>query len=94
MKRVVCKTTSVKAFESVAEAQDILNWIRDNLQRGSAPAPREPEIIEVDGGFRYVTYSDLDVIIPVEHFEARRASNSLPMVFDNQELVVIDVPQE
>jgi site-specific recombinase XerD len=91
MKRVVCKTTSVKAFSTVSEAQDILNWIRDNLNKGADPDPVDPEIIQVDGGFRYVTYSNLDVEIPVEHFEARKASKSLPMVFDNQELVVVDI---
>lgn len=91
MKRVLCKTTSVKVFPSVDEAQVILNWIRDNLHRGVTGSPVEPEIIEVEGGFRYVTYSNLDVEIPVEEFEARKASNSLPMVFDNQELVVVDV---
>lgn len=91
MNRVVCKTTSTKLFTTQSEAQDILNWIRDNLQKGTVPPPKEPEIVQEEGGFRYVTYSNLDFEIPLEHFECRKASNTLPMVFDNQELVVIEV---
>ena len=91
MKRVLCKTTSEKKFKTTMEAQSILNWIRENLYKGEDRDPVPSEIIEVEGGFRYVTYSVLDVEIPVEEFEARKASNSLPMVFDNQELVVVDV---
>jgi hypothetical protein len=93
VKQVLCATTSEKLFKTVDEAQVILNWIRDNLHRGVTRDPVEPEIIEVEGGFRYVVYSVLDVAIPVEEFEARKASNSLPMLFDNQRLVIIDVTQ-
>lgn len=93
MKQVLCATTSEKLFPTVDEAQAILNWIRDNLYKGVTRPPVEPEIIEAEGGFRYVTYSVLDVAIPVEEFEARQASNSLPMLFDNQRLVILDVTQ-
>lgn len=93
MKRVLCKTTSEKKFKTIVEAQSILNWIRANLHKGEDRDPIPAEIIEVEGGFRYVTYSLLDVEIPADEFEARKASNSLPMVFDHQCLVVLDVPQ-
>jgi hypothetical protein len=93
VKQVLCATTSEKLFKTVDEAQAILNWIRDNLHKGGTCSPVEPEIVEVEGGFRYVVYSTLDVAIPVEEFEARKASNSLPMLFDNQRFVILDVTQ-
>lgn len=90
MARVLCETTSETLFPSMEEAQSTLNWIRDKLQKGVDTAPYPNKIVAVDGGFRYVTYSTLDNEIPVDEFEDLKTSNSLPMVFNNQQLVVIE----
>jgi hypothetical protein len=90
MARVLVEHTSTQLFKTMEQAQETLNWIRDNLKKGTDDAPHPNKIIPVEGGFRYITYSAPDREIPVEQFEELKAKGSLPMLFDNQKLVVIE----
>lgn len=90
MARVLIEHVSDTLFKSVEEAQLALDWIRDKLNKGADNAPYPNKIIPVEGGFRYVTYGALDVEIPTEEFEARKANFQLPACFDNQSIVLID----
>lgn len=90
MARVLVEHTSTELFKTMEQAQETLNWIRDNLKKGVDDAPHPNKILPVEGGFRYITYSTPDHEIPVDEFEDRKARNSLPMLFDNQQLVIVE----
>lgn len=90
MARVLVEHTSTQLFKTMEQAQETLNWIQDNLKKGVDAAPHPDKIVPVEGGFRYITYSTPDQEIPVEQFEELKAKGSLPMLFDNQKLVVIE----
>ena len=90
MARVLVEHTSTELFKSMEQAQETLNWIRDKLKKGVDNAPHPNKIVPVEGGFRYVTYSVLDQEIPAELFEELKAKGSLPMLFENQKLVIIE----
>lgn len=90
MARVLIEHTSANMFKTVTQAQETLNWIQDNLKKGFPVDPHPNKIVPVEGGFRYITYSALDQEILVEQFEELKAKGSLPMLFENQQLVVIE----
>lgn len=90
MARVLVEHTSTQLFPNMEQAQETLNWIRDKLKHGKDDAPHPNKIVPVDGGFRYITYSALDNEFPVELYEELKAKGSLPMLFDNQKLVIIE----
>lgn len=90
MARVLCEHTSEKLFKTVEEAQHILNWISDKLHKGTDPSPHPNKIVQVEGGFRYITYTALDTEIPVEDYEALKAAHRLPACFDNQRIVIVE----
>lgn len=90
MARVLIEHTSATLFKTMEQAQETLNWIQDNLKKGSPADPHPNKIVPVEGGFRYITYSVPDQEIPVEQFEELKAKGSLPMLFENQQLVVIE----
>ena len=90
MARVLVEHTSSELFKTMEQAQETLNWIRDNLKKGVDDAPHPNKILPVEGGFRYITYSTLDVEVPVELYEELKAKGSLPMLFENQKLVIVE----
>lgn len=90
MARVLCEHTSEQVFKTVEEAENTLTWIRDKLHKGKDLAPHPNKIVPVEGGFRYITYSELDFEISVEDYEVLKQSHRLPAVFDNQKVVIVD----
>ncbi|MND14856.1 hypothetical protein D3C87_1597060 [compost metagenome] len=90
MARVLCETTSEQLFKNIADAENTLTWIREKLHKGTDPSPHPNKIVEVEGGFRYITYSALDTEIPVEAYEALKAAHRLPACFDNQRIIIVE----